>query len=326
MNKTIDILGLGYTAVDELLYVDAYPAADSKMPVRRRRRQCGGLTATALVAAARLGCRCAYAGTLGDDEHSRFVLQRFDDEGIDMTHVRRRPDARPVCSTIIVDQGRQTRTILFDLDGVVGVDSSWPPEDVIRTARVLLVDNCGVEGMIRAARIARDAGIPVVADFESAEDPRFPRLLALADHLILSREFAFKVSGERDPALAARSLWAPDRRAAVVTCGKDGCWYASDQQPGIARHQPALAVEAVDTTGCGDVFHGAYAAALVHGRTVPDAVRFASVAAGLKATRRGGQAGIPTRAVVEARMARAFSQNEIENDHEPIIETASFLS
>ena len=238
MSKTIDILGLGYTAVDELLYFDAYPQADAKMPVRRRERHCGGLAATALVAAARLGCRCAYAGTLGEDEYSRFVIQRFGEEGIDVTHVRRLPDARPVRSTIIVDQTRQTRTILFDLNGVVGVDPSWPPEDVIRAARVLLVDNCGVEGMIRAARIARDAQIPVVADFENAEDPLFPQLLALVDHLILSRDFALKVTGQQDPAAAVRSLWAPGRRAVVVTCGKEGCWYASDQQPGIP-HSPA---------------------------------------------------------------------------------------
>ena len=286
MNKSIDILGLGYTAVDELLYVDAYPPADAKARVRRRERHCGGLAATALVAAARMECRCAYAGTLGEDEHSQFVIQRFREEGIDVAHIRRLAKARPVRSTIVVDQCRHTRAILFDLDGVIGADASWPPEDVVRAARVLLVDNCGVEGMIRAARIARDAGIPVVADFESAEDPLFPQLVALVDHLILSRDFAAKLSGQGDPALAARALWAPGRRAVVVTCGKEGCWYAGGQRPETAYHQPALAVEAVDTTGCGDVFHGAYAAALIHGLDIPAAVRFATVAAALKATRR----------------------------------------
>jgi sulfofructose kinase len=315
MQKTIDILGLGYTAVDELLYIDGYPPPDSKMRVCRRERHCGGLAATALVAAARLGCRCAYAGTLGDDDHSRFVVQRFGEEGIDVAHLRRHPDARPVRSTILVDQVRQTRTILFDLNGVVGMDSSWPEEDVILAAGVLLVDNCGVEGMIRAARIARDAQIPVVADFEGAEDPLFPQLLAIVDHLILSRDFALKVTGEQDPVLAAHSLWAPGRRAVVVTCGKNGCWYASDQQPGVPCHQPALAVETVDTTGCGDVFHGAYAAALIHGKTVPEAVRFASVAAGLKATRRGGQAGIPTRTAVEERMAKEYTEHSNGVEH-----------
>jgi sulfofructose kinase len=308
MTSTIDILGLGYTAVDDLLYFDAYPQPDTKLPVQRRERQCGGLAATALVAAARMGCRCAYAGTLGDDDHSQFALRRFGEEGIDITHVRRLPDARPVRSTIIVDQVRQTRTILFDLNGVASPDASWPPEEVIRAARVLLVDNCGVPGMIRAARIAREAGIPVVADFESATDPRFPELLALADHLILSRDFALNISGQQEPSVAAQSFWAPGRKAVVVTCGKDGCWYASDDEPNTRHHQPALTVEVIDTTGCGDVFHGAYAAALVRGQTAPEAMRFASVAAGLKATRRGGQAGIPTRAAVEERMAKEYPQ------------------
>ncbi|MFZ1932261.1 MAG: PfkB family carbohydrate kinase [Thermoguttaceae bacterium] len=308
MKTTIDVLGLGYTAVDELLYFDGYPQADSKMAVRRRERHCGGLAATALVAAARLGCRCGYAGTLGDDDHSRFVIERFGEEGVSVTHLRRLPEARPVRSTILVDQTRQTRTILFDTSGVVCVDADWPPEEVIRGTRVLLVDNCGVEGMIRAARIAREAGIPVVADFENADDPLFPQLLGLANHLILSCDFALKVSGQRDPALAVQALWAAGRRAVVVTCGKEGCWYASDNEPTIGYHQPALAVEVVDTTGCGDVFHGAYAAALVRGQAVPDAVRFASVAAGLKATGPGGQAGIPTLAAVEQRAAKEYSQ------------------
>ena len=141
---------------------------DSQLPVRRRERHCGGLAATALVAAARLGCRCAYAGTLGDDDYSRFVIDRF---------------------------------------------------------------------------------------------------------------------------------------------GEEGCWYASDREPTICYHQPALRVEVVDTIGCGDVFHGAYAAALVRGQTVPEAVRFASVAASLKATRHGGQAGIPTLAAVEQRAAKEYSQH-----------------
>jgi sulfofructose kinase len=308
MKTTIDVLGLGYTAVDELLYFDSYPQADSKMAVRRRERHCGGLAATALVAAARLGCRSAYAGTLGDDDHSRFVIERFGEEGVDVTHLRRLPDARPVRSTIIVDQTRQTRTILFDVSGVVRADGSWPPEEVILAAKALLVDNSGAEGMIRAARIAREAGIPVVADFESADDPLFPQLLAIVDHLILSRDFALKITGEQDPAAATQALWTTDRRAVVVTCGKNGLWYTSHEAARIPSHEPAMAVEAVDTTGCGDVFHGAYAASLVHGQTIPNAVRFATAAAGLKATRRGGQAGIPTRAAVEAHIADAFSQ------------------
>ncbi|MBN2578726.1 MAG: hypothetical protein JXB10_07010 [Pirellulales bacterium] len=305
--QTIDVLGLGYAAVDELIYVDAYPVADTKSQVRRRERQCGGLTATALAAAARLGCRCAYAGTLGEEEDSRFVIEQFRKDNIDLSFLRRRADAHPVRSCIIVDSLRHTRTIFCDTIGVVGPERDWPPEATILAARVLLVDDCGIPGMIRAAQIARNAGIPVVADFDNANQALFPELLALIDHLILSWKFASDKTGIKDPAAAAEALWTSERRAVVVTCGQKGCWYVADGEPGISRHQPALTVNAVDTTGCGDVFHGAYAAAVIHERDIADAVRFATVAAGLKALNRGGQAGIPTRDEVQARMAELVS-------------------
>src|SRR5208283_1931269 len=178
MDNHFDILGLGCTAVDDLLYLDAHPVADAKAPIRGRERQCGGLTLTALVAAARMGCRCSFAGMLGDDELSRFVVERLVAEGIEVAHICRRTDARPVRSTILVDRSRQTRTILYEVGELLGADANWPHEELIRGAKALLVDHFGTAGMIRAARIARDARIPVVADFENAEDLLFPTLLA----------------------------------------------------------------------------------------------------------------------------------------------------
>src|SRR5947209_2728840 len=190
-----DVLGLGCVAVDDLLYVAAYPPADAKVQVRRRERQCGGLTATALVAAARLGARCAYAGVLGPDADSQFVVDCFRRESLDVQHLLRREGARPIRSTIIVDETCQTRTIFFDLTGSVGADPGFPPEDVLRSTRVLYVDHYGLEGMARAARVCRAAGIPVVADLERHEWPGFADLLALVDHLIVSRDFAERLTG-----------------------------------------------------------------------------------------------------------------------------------
>src|SRR5436190_4353049 len=155
-----DILGIGCVAVDDLLYVQAYPAPDAKVRVRQRERQCGGLTATALVAAARLGARCAYAGVLGDDELSLFVRATFEREGIDLTWLRTQPAARPIHSTILVDESARSRTVLFDLTGTVGAAVDHPPAEVITTAKVLYVDHYGTEGMTRAAGLARAAGAP----------------------------------------------------------------------------------------------------------------------------------------------------------------------
>jgi sugar/nucleoside kinase (ribokinase family) len=293
-----DILGLGCVAVDDLLYVAAYPPADAKVPVRRRERGCGGLAATALVAAARLGARCAYAGTLGEDELSRFVLERLGEEGVSVEWVRRRAGAGPIYSLVVVDEATGTRTIFYDLEGVCGAEPEWPDAAAVRSARALFIDHFGVEGMAWAVRVARAAGVPVVADFERGEMPGFADLLALVDHLIVSSEFAAWATGAGSPSEATARLWNAGRRVVVVTCGAEGAWYADG--PGPARHQPAFRVAAVDTTGCGDVFHGAYAAALVRGLGVAERVRFAAAAAALKATRRGGQAGAPTLEQVEA--------------------------
>jgi sugar/nucleoside kinase (ribokinase family) len=299
-----DVLGLGVVAVDELLYVEEYPAAESKVGVRHRERQCGGLTGTALVAAARLGARCAYAGVLGNDELSQIVAACFEREGIDLAPCVRRQDARPAYSTVIVDETRKTRTIFASLDGVVGADASLPHADVIRSASVLLVDHHGLEGTLRATRIARQSGIGVVADLERDPGPPFADVLAEVDHLIVSERFAREKSGADDTETAARLLWNPRRETVVVTSGPRGCWYVDRSAPEAPKHFPAFAVEVVDTTGCGDVFHGAYAAALAEGRDVSGRIALASATAAMKATKRGGQAGIPYRHAVEAYLAR----------------------
>ena len=295
---TYDILGFGAVAVDDLLYVDGYPPAESKVRVRYRLRQCGGLTGTALVAAARLGARCAYAGLLGNDELSRYVSDCFAREGIDTTYCARRERAQPAHSTIIVDEIHQTRTVFASLDGDIGADAELPAEELIRSARAILVDHHGLQGTIRAARIARDSGAAVVADFERIPEGDFDQLLSLVDHLVVSTRFAAELCGMSDPAQAATALWTPERRAVVVTCGARGSWLldAKSKEP---AHFPAYPVKVIDTTGCGDVFHGAYAASLAKNKTPAECVKIASIAAALKAEKRGGQAGCPTLQSVE---------------------------
>jgi sugar/nucleoside kinase (ribokinase family) len=216
----------------------------------------------------------------------------------------RRAHARPIHSTIIVDESCQSRTVLYDLSGSAGADPESPPADIIRSSAVLFVDHYGMEGMIRAARIALADSIPVVADFERNDWPGFHQLLELVDHLIVSRAFACRITGEHEPAAAIDRLWTHGRQAVVITGGDQGCWYRERPEPEHVCHQPAFPVAVVDTTGCGDVFHGAYASALARGLNLEERIRFASAAAALKATRSGGQSGIPTRAAVEAFLDR----------------------
>jgi sugar/nucleoside kinase (ribokinase family) len=304
--EPIDVLGIGVVAVDDLIFLEGFPPPDSKMPVARRERHAGGLTGTALVAARRMGARCAYSGVLGDDELSRFVLDSLAAEGVSVGSVVRRQGARPYHSTILIDTTTKTRTILFDSLGVVGPDPERLPEKEILSAGVLLVDHLGLAGTVRAARLARGAGIPVVADLEVSSAPLLSELIGLVDHLIVPWNIGVELTGAADGPAVARGLWEArtdartgGRSAVVVTRGTEGSWCMSAERPGKVFHQPSFRVETVDTTGCGDVFHGAYAAALREGRPVEERLRFAAAVAALKATRVGGQKGIPTRGEVE---------------------------
>jgi sulfofructose kinase len=301
--QDFEVLGLGAVAVDDILYLPTHPEADAKVRILHQERHGGGLAATALVAASRLGARCAYAGTLGADELSVFSRDVFRAEGVDTSLLVQREEARPIHATILVDTRTGSRTILLEVPRVTGADPDLPAPEVIRSCRVLLLDHLGVPGMIRAASLAREAGIPTVADFEPSDSPRFPELLSLADHLILSADFAASLTGAAGPAAAAEALWNGARRAVVVTQGAEGSWHLCAETGGKPRHRAAFRVQAVDTTGCGDVFHGAYAAALCRGMGMEERVRFASAAAAIKAGQPGGQRGAPTRRQVEEFLA-----------------------
>jgi len=305
MSARWDVLGFGAIAVDDVLFVDRYPPPDSKAPVRSKERHPGGLTGTALVAVSRMGGRAAYAGVFDESELSRYAIGRLEREGIDCSAVLRREGAEPIHSIIIVVQPTGQRVIYPD-------SSTWVPrppdtitEELISACRVLFVDHKALQGALRASEIARRLGIPVVGDVEDEPRPEVLALVDAIDHLIVGREFAERVTGESDPAATVRAL-ARGRPVCIITHGDQGCWYL--ERGGEVKHYPAFAVRAVDTNGCGDVFHGAYAACLCRGVSVDDAVRIATAAAAIKATRAGGQAGIPNWAAIEAFLANAAEE------------------
>ena len=293
VNPTWDVLGLGAVAVDDMVYVDGYPPPNTKVPIIDERREGGGLAGTALVTVARLGGSAAYLGVLGDDVLSRFAIAELERAGVDCSGVRRQPDARPIHSVIIVDRRTGQRTLYYSMAGVCNPNVADITPDVIGACRVLLVDSSVAIPALHAVDLARQAGLPVVADLEHSDGEGISELVRRVDHLIVGLDFAREMTGASSPEDLVRGLWRPSHTACVVTAGDLGSWYLARETGSHIQRCPAWPVQVVDTNGCGDVFHGAYAARIARGDSVARAISIATVAAALKATKPGGRQGIP---------------------------------
>ncbi|ADB17490.1 PfkB domain protein [Pirellula staleyi DSM 6068] len=272
------ILAMGAVAVDHVLVTEAFPREDSKSRVVREYRVVGGCIGTAARAAAALGAKVKYAGKLGTSSEAELVLQALLRSGVDTRLVQRDETSQPIRSVILESEATHSRTVLYNLEDCAPASETWPVEEEISSSDLLLIDHFGMEGMLRAARIAAAASIPIVADFEHDARAEFVELLSLVDHLILAREFALRITATSSPAAACDALWTNARQVVAISCGNEGLYYR-DRSTAKPKQMPAIRVIAQRTTGCGDVLHGAYTAAYLRTRDVPHALKFGVAAA-----------------------------------------------
>jgi sugar/nucleoside kinase (ribokinase family) len=289
-----DIVGLGLATVDVMAIVPHLPELDEVYPTQRTLLQGGGPVATALVTASRLGCSTTYLGAIGSKGWGDVIRKEFAAYDVDIAYAPRRGEGESPISIILVDASSGARSILYDPGSV---DELAPPEipvEVIQSAHALHLDGVHPRAAFRAAEIAREAGVRVSLDGGAGKAwPEMERLLPLVDLLVVAQQFAEHVTGESDPLVAGPILletYDPDQ--AVITAGDSGSWYWDRERH---FHQPAYSVPVVDTTGAGDVYHGAYLYAVLQDWSPQQCLRFASAAAALKCRAMGGRTGIPTR-------------------------------
>lgn len=294
--RAYDVVGFGLNAVDHIVVVPTYPEFNTKVRLIEHSRQTGGQVASAMTALQRLGCKTRYIGKCGGDDAGRLVLQQLAHEGIDYSHVIQVPEASNQIAYILIDSRNGERTIVWDRDDRLAFKPDEIDPEVITSGRILHIDGHDVEADIRAAQIARAAGMPVVIDIDNYYSGA-DRLLPLVDFLITSSDFPRRVTGISSPKEAlVRLKEVSGSYFVAMTLGKDGVLAYHNSH---FIHVPGFEVECRDTTGAGDAFHGGFIYGLLQGYTIEQTLRVANAVAAYKCRSYGAQSGLPTLAQLE---------------------------
>ena len=304
-----DVVGVGLNATDTLIIVPRFPAYAGKVPFEQEVVSPGGQVASALVACARLGLRTKYIGSIGDDERGRIQWESLQGIGINLDHVQRRAGCPNQSAYIIVDRSTGERTVIWQRDDSLRIDPDEIAPEQITCARLLHIDGHDTPAVAHAAAIARQNGIPVTVDVDTIYHG-FDRVLPNVDYLVASTNFPSAWTGRNDPFEALEAIQNEyGMKVAIMTLGMHG---SLARTGGRFYYAPGYVVNCVDTTGAGDVFHGAFCYAVLEGMPISDALRFSNAMAALNCTALGARGGIKGVEEVRALMARAETRTHPE--------------
>ncbi len=286
--STHDVLCVGHASYDLVFSVPRHPAADEKIFADAFLACGGGPAANAAVIVARLGLRSAFAGYLGDDLYGASHAAELAQEGVDTRWLARGKRPTPISTVLVKPDG--TRALVNFKGETLALTAAAIDFSSIRP-KVMLFD--GHEPLLSAplATRARTQGIPTVLDAGSLHGGT-QALMGQVDYLVASEKFAGQWLGAADMPRALTGL-AEQAPVVVITLGEHGLIWRKNGESGSL---PAFAIRAVDTTGAGDAFHGAFAAGLAAGLTWDKLLRYASAAGAICCERQGARPSLATQA------------------------------
>lgn len=295
------IICVGHAALDRIYRIEAFPAVPTKVRALEHIESGGGMAANAAVAIARLGGKAELWSRTGDDSAGAAIRAGLKADRVDVRYVQSYEGARSSTSAIIVDDNGE-RLIVGQRDAGMPSGTSWLPLERVKEADAVLGDLRWLEGLRAVFARARKDGVPTVLDGDLGAREALTGVLPLADYAIFSapalREFLPNGSDEQR---LARVLDLGVLHAGVTLGAEGYLWREREAQGRV----PAFPVTVTDTTGAGDAFHGAFALMVAEERPAGEAARIATAVAGLKCTRLGSRAGLPTRSELDAFLAQS---------------------
>jgi sugar/nucleoside kinase (ribokinase family) len=303
---SFDVVGFGTHALDLIGVIDGYPEPDTKAPLLEVDLQGGGVTATALVACARLGLRARYIGKVGDDLAARLALRTLAREGVDVRAVIRVPGSPGHLSVVLIDRASGARTLFFRRPPGYAVRPEELDRAALTAGRLLHVDGIDAEAAVQAIRWARAAGLRVTMDGERPVEG-IERVWPLVDVLVTNPRFLRFATGCPEPEVGLAALAARGPGRVAVTLAEQGVLGLAE---GRLCRVPGFQVPVVDTNGAGDVFHGAVAFGELRHWPWERTLSFAAAVAAMKCRALGGRRGIP-RLAEAAEFLRAHGRPDV---------------
>jgi sulfofructose kinase len=294
----VELVGVGLNATDTLISLSTFPEPGSKVEYRSATVLPGGQVATTVVACQHWGVRTRYVGKLGEDHAAQLHREEFARTGVE-AQIITAPGCASAASLILVD-GTGERTVLCQRDEHIALQPGDLDRAWIEDARLLHIDGFDTPAALVAARWARAAGIPVVADLDDLY-PGVEELIENIDYLIVSRDFPLRLMAKSDLNEALRQMQRRyGCRLTAATLGPDGVLAWDGRR---LHHTAAYRVPVVDTTGAGDVFHAGFIYGLLQEWPLERQLDFACAAAALNCTGLGARGGIESVEKIEALMA-----------------------
>jgi sugar/nucleoside kinase (ribokinase family) len=284
-----DVVGFGVNALDLIAIIDGYPEPDTKAQFQTFDVQGGGVTATAMAAAARLGLRTRYIGKVGGDFWSRLSLKTLSREGVDVRHVIRVKDSPGHVSLVLADRATGQRTLFFRRPPAYAIRPDELDRETITSGRLLHVDGIDSDAAVRAIEWARHAGMRVTMDGERIV-PGIERVWPQVDLLVCNPRFIRGTTGHAAVEDGLRELAERGPARVAVTLAEKG---VLGYERGQWVRVPGFRIEPVDTNGAGDVFHGACTVGELRGWPLEWTLTFANAVAAMKCRFLGGRRGIP---------------------------------
>lgn len=286
----LHVFGLGQCSLDYIGIIDDYPQPDGKCEFYDMIIQGGGPVATALVALARWGLLCAFAGVVGDDPFGEVIKKSLDEEGVNTSGIVVRKGFFSQFAFIVAERGSGRRTVFWRRPTGLPLMEGEINYDMLERSMVFHTDGLFMEASLSAARRAKKKGVKIVVDAGSLREGMLD-LARLSDFFIASEAFSRAFSEAGDPVFTCYRIAELGPYLAGVTLGSRGYVAVYDNRLII---RPAYPVSAVDTTGCGDVFHAGFIYGLIKGWDVERSLDFGAWSASMVSLELGGRKGIPS--------------------------------